>query len=472
MALILLENIGKLRLGLFIKIKGSWFSHPFSVSAFKIKTQKELDTLRGLTRVKLYYDPTRSDPDPDAKPAEEEPTIETATSEPEAGPLETEEEEDLLTHDSEPESAEDSITDRKEKAASLQKQRSQIFQEQMTHLKKVEGTYSKVLKDSEAIFNNLVANRPESIMAAKQVVAGMVDVFRHQAVSMTLMEVLGSNGLGWGLSTHSLNVSIMSLLIGHELGIPKEDLQLLGLGALFHDLGERLVPMKVKFMEGGMKMQSDASLHKLHPEKGCEWLEKFSGFPPEALSIILQHHERLNGTGYPKGLRQEDIGLPAQIVMVSDEYDEMCNAPRQADRRTPHQALAILFRAFMGTDSHKFSEEVVQALIRVLTVYPPGTFIQLSDESIGVVTSINQQDPTHPLIMLYTPQEINNEATIIDLAKNEHLKIEKVLRPNELPPKVLEKLSRHHVAIFLHAAEEIAQPVPEKIHTKISGGQA
>ena len=218
--------------------------------------------------------------------------------------------------------------------------------------------------------------------------------------------------------------------------------------------------MKVKFMEGGMKMQSDSSLHQLHPEKGCEWLEKFAGFPPEALSIILQHHERLNGTGYPQGLRQEDIGLPAQIVMVADEYDEMCNAPRQADRRTPHQALGLLFRAFMGTDSHKFSEEVVQALIRVLTVYPPGTFVQLSDESMGVVTSINQKDPTHPLIMLYTPQELNNEATIIDLAKNEHLKIGKVLRPNELPSKVHEKLSRRHVAIFLHASEEIAQPVP------------
>ncbi len=469
MALILLGDINQLRLGLFIKIKGSWFSHPFSVSSFKIKTAKELETLRGLTRVKLYYDPMRSDPDQNAQPSDEEEPIITATqsegeseAEVEPVPLETGDEDDLMTvkSESEPKPAEASIADTKEKAALLQKQRSQIFQEQMTHLKKVEGTYSKVLKDSEAIFNNLVASRPESIKAAKQVVAGMVDVFRHQAVSMTLMEVLGSNGLGWGLSTHSLNVSIMSLLMGHELGISKEDLQLLGLGALFHDLGERLVPMKVKFMEGGMKMQSDVSLHKMHPEKGCEWLKKFSGFPPEALSIILQHHERLNGTGYPKGLTQEDIGLPAQIVMVADEYDEMCNAPRKEDRRTPHQALGILFRAFMNTDSHRFSEEVVQALIRVLTVYPPGTYVQLSDESIGVVTSINQKDPTHPLIMLYTPQEINNEVTIIDLAKNEHLKIEKVLRPNELPPKVHEKLSRHHVAIFLHAAEEIAQPVP------------
>ena len=456
MNLILITNLDQLRLGLHIKIKGSWFSHPFSVSSFKIKTPKEIETLHSLTRVKLYYDPTRSDPDPNTPPLEEEPII--ATSE--SAPLDTGENEDLPIDDSKPDSDEQPLAATKDEVATLQKQRSQIFQEQIHHLKKVEGTYSKVLKESEAIFNNLAANRPESIQSAKLVVTGLVDVFRHQGVSMTLMDVLGNNGLGWGLSTHSLNVTIMSLLMANELKVPIEELPQLGLGALFHDLGERLVPMKVKFMEGGMKMHSDPSLLRMHPEKGCEWLEKFSSFPPEALRIILQHHERLNGTGYPKGLTQEEIGLHARIVMVADEYDEMCNAPRKEDRRTPHQALGILFRAFMGTDSHKFSEEVVQALIRVLTVYPPGTFVQLSDTSIGIVTSINQKDPTHPLVMLHTPQEINNEAMILDLAKNEHLKVEKVLSPHELPQKVLDKLSRRHVAIFLHAAEEITQPVP------------
>ena len=212
MALILIENIDQLRLGLYVKIKGSWFSHPFSVSSFKIKTAKELEILRGLTRVKLYYDPTRSDPDPNAIATDttsDEETSMMAMGDSEAASLENQKE-DLRTEGSDPEPVEESLAETKEKAASLQKQRSQIFQEQMTHLKKVESTYSKVLKDSETIFNNLIASRPESIKAAKQVVSGMVDVFRHQSVSMTLMEVLGRNGLGWGLSTHSLNVSALS----------------------------------------------------------------------------------------------------------------------------------------------------------------------------------------------------------------------------------------------------------------------
>ena len=463
MAFELIENIDHLRLGLYIKIKGSWFSHPFPVSTFKIKTAKELETLRTLKRVKLYYDPIRSDPDPNATAVEEEAPL--AHDRPPSQSEDNDEDETLLAKEDESGSEEEPAADSQEKVAAYQRQRSLLFQEQIQDMKRVEGTYSKVLKESEAIFNNLVAHRPESIHSAKQVVSGLVDVFRHQAVSMTLMDVLGRNGLGWGLSTHSLNVSIMSLLIAKELEIPKEHMMPLGLGALFHDLGERLVPMKVKFMEGGMKMQSDPSLHKLHPEKGYEWLQKFRSIPPEALEIVLQHHERLNGTGYPKGLAKDEIGRLAQIVMVADEYDEMCNAPKKEDRRTPHEALGLLFRAFLAADSHKFSEEIVQALIRALTVYPPGTYVQLSDESYGLVTSINQQNPTNPLVMLYTPHEVNNEAIIIDLAREQDLKVEKVLRPNELPAKVLDRLSRRHVAIFLHAAEEVTQPIADSLRT-------
>ena len=99
----------------------------------------------------------------------------------------------------------------------------------------------------------------------------------------------------------------------------------------------------------------------------------------------------------------------------------------------------------------------MQALVRALTVYPPGTFVQLSDESVGVVTSINSQNPLRPLVMLYTPEEFNHEAMIIDLLRETHLDVQKVIRPNELPPKVLERLSRRHVAVFLHAADEITQ---------------
>ena len=456
MSFILLETHADLRLGLYIKIKGSWFSHPFPVSTFKIKNSRELDTLRGLKRVKLYYDPTRSDPDPNSPSLEEEaPLIELQTP-----PHEGEYNKEEVSEELENNPAKETAPASQEDLATYQRQRSRLFHEQIQDLKKVEGTYSKVLQESEAIFNNLISQRPEGIQSAKRVVSGLIEVFHHESVSMTLMEVLGRNGLGWGLSTHSLNVCILSLLIANELEIPQEDLPSLGLGALFHDLGERLVPMKVKFMEGGMKMESDPALYKLHPEKGHEWLQKFTGFPSQALDVIIQHHERLNGTGYPNGLSQKEIGLHAQIVMVADEYDEMCNAPRQDDRRTPHEALGLLFRAFMETDSHKFSEEVVQALIRALTVYPPGTFVQLSDASYGIVTSINQKDPTHPLVMLYTPQEINNEATIIDLSRDEELKIQQVKRPSELPSKIFDRLSRRHVAIFLHAAEEVPQPIP------------
>lgn len=448
MAYLELENLDDLRIGLFIKIQGSWFSHPFSVSMFKITSKNEIASLRGLKRVKLLYDPARSDPGPTVK-AEEETSVVTEEAPTAQVALESELEQEAV-EDTE-------VVETYADPAVYQKERSRLFQSHIKNLKKIEGTYCTVLRDSEKIFNGLVSRRPESVGTAKRVVSDLVDVFRHQAVSMTLMDVLGSNGLGWGLSSHSLNTCILSLLMGKELNLEREQMVPLGLGSLFHDIGERLVPMKVKFCEVGMKMQADNEMRKMHPDKGLEWMQRFAGVPSEASDIIIQHHERMNGSGYPKGLSGEAIGLLSQIVMVADDYDEMCNAVVPENRRTPHEALSLIYRSFLGNSSPKYAEDVVQALIRALTVYPPGTFIQLSDESYGVVTSINSQNPLRPLVMLYTPEEFNHEAMIMDLLKEGHLEIQKVVRPNELPPKVHERLSRRHVAVFLHAAEEITQ---------------
>jgi len=452
MAYLEIENLNDLRVGLFIKIQGSWFSHPFSMSMFKISSKKEVETLRGLKRVKLLYDPARSDPDSSINETNEEP------AEPEANPsldvvLGTE----TLTEEAEGVLEEDEVAEKVFDPTEYQKERSQLFQKHIKNLKKIESAYSTVLRDSEKIFSGLIARRPESVRIANQVVSDLVDVFQHQGVSMTLMDVLDRNGLGWGLSTHSLNVCILSLLIGKELQLEQEQMNSLGQGALFHDIGERLVPMKVQFSEAGMKMQADSELRKLHPVKGQEWIERFGKVPREAIEVILQHHERLNGSGYPKGLSGDAIGYLTQIVMVADDYDEMCNAAVPENRRTPHEALSLIYRSFMGNGSPKYSEAVVQALVRALTVYPPGTFVLLSDESYGVVTSINSQNPLRPLVMLYVPEEVNHEAMIMDLLREEHLDIQKVVRPNELPPKVHERLSRRHVAVFLHAAEEITQ---------------
>lgn len=457
-----LTNLADLRIGLFIKIKGSWFSHPFSVSMFKITTKGEIETLRGLKRPVLFYDPDRSDPDPNADKEFEDGTDADNSQALLEGLPEVDAEfifeEEALGGAQPDESTEELVASPlQEDVTVYQKQRSRLFQEEIQNLKKIENTYSTVLRESEKIFNDLVGQNPAGVGCAHRVVSDLAGVLSQQSVSMTLMDVLGQNGLGWGLSTHSLNVSILSLLIARELKVDSNLLQPLGLGGLFHDIGERLVPMRVKFGEAGMKMESDPELRKLHPEKGHEWMQKFPEISPKALEVILQHHERLNGTGFPKALQGEEISLLAQIVMVADDYDEMCNAANAANRRTPHEALGKIYRSFLGTESHKYSEDVVQALVRALTVYPPGTFIQLSDESFGLVTSINSQNPLKPLVMVYCPKEGNHGLKMVDLVTEEKLEVKKVLRPNELPPKVQERLSRRHVAVFLHAADEITQ---------------
>lgn len=145
----------------------------------------------------------------------------------------------------------------------------------------------------------------------------------------------------------------------------------------------------------------------------------------------MQHHERLDGQGYPDGLTASEIAPLAKIVMVVDEYDEMCHNPDRAHHLMPNETLSLLYQNQMVKQQQSFSAEVLIALIRTLGVYPPGTLVELTDGSIGAVININSATCQSPQILLYDPDLPKNEAIIIDIAA-EGLAIKQSLRPNRV----------------------------------------
>ena len=142
-------------------------------------------------------------------------------------------------------------------------------------------------------------------------------------------------------------------------------LKTLGIVALFHDIGE---------LEGGgrfIKKESKMNKHEQqvlrnHPKNGRKMIEGF-GFPKPSLEIITQHHERLNGTGFPEGLKEDSIHLLSKIVMVADAYDELCNNPQVEKSLTPYEAISRIY----AKRQDEFWEEAVLSLIQNLGVYPP-----------------------------------------------------------------------------------------------------
>jgi len=206
-------------------------------------------------------------------------------------------------------------------------------------------------------------------------------------------------------------------------------------------------------------MVPDPESSKMHPEKGEEMMAKFKDFPRPSLEIIVQHHERLDGSGFPKGLSAEQISLFAQIVMVADEYDELCNSAEIEKSLTPHEALSQLY-LHIDSKKQRFSKNVILTLIQTMTVFPPGTLVELSDGTIGQVISINLKNPTSPLLLSSIFAGTRQEAIMIDLAEEMNLSIARSLRPSEVPPKILEFLSPRRTSLMVHSAEKAHSLAP------------
>jgi len=152
----------------------------------------------------------------------------------------------------------------------------------------------------------------------------------------------------------------------------------------------------------------------------------------------------MNGSGHPNQLVGDEISSLAKIVMAVDEYDDLCNNPNRKENYTPYEALSLLYKNSSVNQTGDLDPNILVILIKALGVYPPGTVVELSDESLGVVISINSESRTNPQVMLYVPEVAFDEAVIVDLAQ-ESLTIQKSVRPKDLKKEVREFLSPHRV---------------------------
>ena len=437
-----------LQVGMFVKLEGSWFSHPFPTNTFKIKTPEDLATIQGLNNVTILHDPERSESfdsghvqDENLRPSENEMV---ATDSNQAEPLS-----DSLSHQPE-------VDERLIKESTLFEimDRREDYQEFQDHLRKVEGAYQKTLQQGQELFRQLSDRRPNGLKIADAMITSIMTAMQNPKTAMSLIDVVGSNGVGWGLSEHALNVCTLSLLMGRQLRLKAEELLELGRGCLFHDMGYRALPMNVRFGVSGMTVESDPASGQRHCLIGRQLMSFFPDISSMVLDMISQHHERLDGSGFPEGRSAAGVSLMTKIVMVADQFDELCNAPDPQNSLSPHAALSRLFRhVTMKGHLAKFCQVVVQALVQAIGVYPPGSLVELSDGVLGVVSLINTHNPTKPVVLLYAPWLCRNDGLLVNLAHERELEIKRALHPKDIPAQALAYLSPRRMAMFVHATE-------------------
>jgi len=261
----------------------------------------------------------------------------------------------------------------------------------------------------------------------------------------SMLNVMMANDMGEGMFMHALNVCTLCLMVGKEFDLTEDELHMLALGAVFHDIGELNVPGKILLKRPNLT-PSERNSYRQHPRYGKDTVRKFAGFPSQSIAVIYQHHERLDGSGYPMGLKGEEaIGLFSRIVMVVDRYDDLCNDPDVEKRLTPSEALSHLFVKQKTT----FWSQAVVALVRVLGVYPPGSLVLLSNESIGMVININLKNRLRPLVLLFNEEGPSDQAEILDLEEYEDVTICQNLRPRDVSRKAAEYLNPRNLVNYL-----------------------
>ena len=209
---------------------------------------------------------------------------------------------------------------------------------------------------------------------------------------------------------HSLNVALYSLLIGMQLNLESDDLRNLIHGSILHDIGKTKIPNSILDKPSSLTQEEFNEIKK-HPLYGYNMIKKDKDISEKAKKIVLQHHEKLDGSGYPQGLTSRQINPLAKIVAVADIFDAVTSARAYHKQRTAHDGVNILLQ---DASNKKISKDIIDALIKSIIVLPVNTVVTLSNGVKGYV--VENCNSIRPVVYGF-----NN--VVYDLRKHKSIKI-------------------------------------------------
>lgn len=276
--------------------------------------------------------------------------------------------------------------------------------------KKVNGLNSReaslVLDKESKVIRKLVDDLLDSILNSNEILTVLTDAFLYDEY----------------LYQHSFQVTLYSIAIAKELGYSYEDLRVIGIGAMLHDIGKMLVPTNI-LSKPSRLTDEEFELMKQHTNYGFDILRNLHTITLLVAHCAFQHHERLDGSGYPRGLVDYEIHPYAKVIAVADVFDAVTSDRIYRKKMLPSQGIEII-EAGCGT---LFDSRVVEAFKRSIIHYPNGTVVLLSDGRRGIVATQNIKHPNLPLIRIFEENNTVLKSTyVINLADCQEVKIQKV----------------------------------------------
>ena len=231
---------------------------------------------------------------------------------------------------------------------------------------------------------------------------------------------------------HSVNTALLAMSLGRSLGFDRSMIHLAGVGTLLHDIGKMKVPLEILNKPGRFEPH-EMEIVKQHVLRGVEVLSNTTGLGDTYIQPALEHHERVNGAGYPHQRAHQDISQVGLITAVVDIYDAMTSDRVYHKGKPAHEVLQLLYR--LSLEGH-LDPTLVQRFIQVVGVYPVGSVVEFTTGETGIVKRINHHAPLAPVVLFVksagnTLLSHPEEEDLSHQVKTPHRSIKAVLHPHQ-----------------------------------------
>lgn len=251
--------------------------------------------------------------------------------------------------------------------------------------------------NAENAFQEIVADlkrgKKPVLTKVKEAVGGMVEsVVRNPNAMVWLTRLKNVDSYTYA---HSLDVSAFLMVFGRHLGLPKEELVVLGMGGLLLDVGKSQIPFPLLHKRSQL---SDLEYDQVrsHVEKGLAILDQMDRVPAQVREMVQQHHERIDSSGYPLGLSAKEIGVYSRMAAIVDTFDAITSERPYASALSSHEALRKLY----SWADKLFHKALVEQFIECLGIYPVGTLVELTTGEVAIVLAQNRLRQLKPRLVL------------------------------------------------------------------------
>ncbi|MBQ4814162.1 HD domain-containing protein [Pseudoalteromonas luteoviolacea] len=278
--------------------------------------------------------------------------------------------------------------------------------------KKLQILYGNLL-GGEALQLHLVNDISQEIIAS---------VTQNSNVMAILTRLKDKRGFNW---RHMINCTILMTIFTKYLGLKPHVVSQMAMAAMLHDIGKSKVPQSI--LEKATPLTENEKRHwQKHVAHSVAMVKDEKGITPLIVDMIVNHHERIDGSGFPRGLKAEKLSKAARVMAIVDEYATLITGQAKVAALEPVHALRVLL-----SNKDKFDEVLVHQFIKCIGVHPVGTIVKLTNDRLGLVMAGNKENPKAPMVRVFYNAKHMHHVTLkdVDLNDSDDIKIIANVKP-------------------------------------------